>query len=117
MSVEQRDRNNEIFKRYKSGEDYFSIANDYGLTYSRVYKIVNSVGKERLANQKPITELRDAAILLNIPLNYITRLENCLIYYGYFKQNKWKRMSEQEILKLPNIGERAVEIINLAKTL
>lgn len=49
MGITLKERNTEIYQRWKSGEPMQSIADAYGITRQRIYKIIEDVDNDTLS--------------------------------------------------------------------
>ena len=115
MSIELRDRNLEIYKRYRAGESFLDLSKTYYLSVSRIRKIVASVRYDLLHVRPDIPEIQRACEDLNQCPNMNKRIQNALKANGYDKQNKWRRLKTKDILKMKNIGETANKVIEQAQ--
>ena len=115
MSVEQVDRNNDIYRKYRMGYSYTELADEYGLTYSRIYKIVQFVNQGRFAKPIYIYQISEACAVLGCSQRFNNKIQNVLNECGLAKQNKWRHLTKDDILHLPNLGEKAWDVIKLAQ--
>ena len=117
MSIEQRERNADILHKQRLGRSYVSIAKEYNLSESRLRQICNHVRREERRIPMDIYLIEFACRELEASRGMNTRIQNALVKYGLDKNNRWKHLSHSQLMEIPGLGEKAVEIIELAQFL
>ena len=117
MSIEQLERNREIRDRKLRGESYSDIAKDYNLSVARIRQINAHVRLIDRSNIKEIPEIKLACEQLCISKWLNGRIQTALRVHRLNIRNRWRKLSRKDILKIPNIGERAADIIEYAQKL
>lgn len=110
------ERELDIIRSRYNGETFREIGERHGLNYTRIQQIYgNALRKLRvekdLRNKNP--ELLRACKRLNWDFRQLHRL------YSILKRNnalcRWKRMSEEELLNLEQLGPKYVEFLIYAR--
>ena len=111
MSELQHIRNREILRLKRSGVSYKQLANDFEITQTRVRQICEETRAKEKQPIADIFEIKKAIELCNAPDRLYSLIVHALNNHGYLRYNRWKTMSEKQILDLPHLGERCVEIV------
>lgn len=117
MSRERIRRNLDIFSRRRSGETYEDLANYYHLSTTRIRDIYQ---RELMRSRNPgadILEIKIACEDMHVTKLTQGRIQNALKKARLDKQNKWRRLSRDDILKIPNLGPHSADIIEYAQKL
>lgn len=111
MSEEKFFRNREIFfKKVVEHKSISEIAEMYGLSNTRVRQLIKQV-REGKNLDNDIPEIRESCKKFNTPIGMHKRICNALERKGFVKNNKWRKLSREELLEIPNLGEMSVDII------
>lgn len=117
MSIEQRNRNVDILRKQRLGRSYVSIAKEYGLSESRIRQICDHVRREERRIPMDIYEIEFACHELDASQGMNKRIQNALAKYGLDKNNRWRRLDHSQLMEIPGLGAKAVEIIEMAQFL
>ena len=115
MSRERIRRNLDIYRRKRDGESYEELANFYSLSPTRIRNIYQ---RELMRVNNPgadILEIKIACDDLHATKLTQGRIQNALKKARLDKQNKWRRLSRDDILKIPNLGPHCADIIEYAQ--
>ena len=115
MSIEKLDRNREIYVKYKSGVSYLNLAREYGLSESRIRQIIDQVSYQKRHQTEDVKEIAIACQEFGATEWMNGRIQSALRQRRLNVQNKWRRLSRNDILSLRNIGEKAADIIEYAQ--
>ena len=115
MSELKYDRNCEILKRKRNGDSYINIANDFGISRTRVRQICEDTRSRQHQSVDDIPEIRQAVKEADAPKRIYTQIQNALQKSGNLRYNRWMYMSRHHILSLDNLGERCADIIERAQ--
>lgn len=117
MSHEKLDRNREIHAKHKRGVSYFDLANEYGISEARVRQIDNQIRYQELHKTPDVVEIGIACQELGATEWMNGRIQQALRQRHLNVKNRWKKLTREGMLKLPNIGEKAADIIEYAQKL
>lgn len=120
MSHELIQRNLDIYrKKHVDHKSYKEIANEYGISETRVRQILDQVRRSKLPQNLPVKqyvyEIEEACKFYNANATMRGRIYNALAAYGYLKRRKWFLLTEAEMRKMRNIGPMAIKIIKKAQ--
>lgn len=111
MSEFQYIRNREMLKLKRSGVSYKQLANDFGITTTRVRQICEETRAKEKQPIADIFEIKQAINMYDAPDRLYSLIIHELYEHGYLRYNRWKTMTEEQILDLPHLGKRCVKII------
>lgn len=117
MSIEKLDRNREIYRRHKEGESYRKLSEEYGVSYERIHQIVSKVRERILQDIYYIPEIEKACKELEGDERLNTRIQNAIYNNKFDIAYRWTRLTREEILNMPYIGDRAADVIEYAQVL
>jgi transcriptional regulator with XRE-family HTH domain len=115
MSDIKLGRNEEILRLRRDGMSYKHLAQEFGLSDSRVRQICEKTRALQKFGRRDIPEIYQACQEFNVPSRLYTQIVHALYNAGLIHNNKWKRISRAEFLKLNNIGNKLADILERAQ--
>lgn len=106
----KRLRDEEIYRRYSSGERQCNLAKEYNLSISYVSRICGKYGyiDDLRSSETGEGELYKLLESLDISDRAITRAYNCLIQYGINSVRKLSTYTYDELLEIEELGYTSV---------
>lgn len=117
MSVEQIDRNAEIRAKHKLGMSYTDLAEEYGISVTRVRQIDEQVRRQERNKVPDIPEIVIACEKFGATDWMNGRIQNELRKKHLNIRNRWRKLTRNELLKLDWFGERTADIVEYAQKL
>jgi transcriptional regulator with XRE-family HTH domain len=115
MSDIQLERNRDILKLKKQGLTFKEIAKKYGVSITRIQQICERERNREREDYPEFPELYQAVNELNAQPIMYSRIITRLLWTGNLHNNKWRHMTEEEILEIRNFGPKSVEILKRAQ--
>lgn len=117
MSVEIVARNREIYLKHRQGYSYRDLADEYGISHSRVRQIYERERHEAFTKTIDIPEIVESCNELGALRSMNSRIQAIFRIKGLNKHDNWRKLSREEIISIPALGERAADIIIHAQCL
>lgn len=117
MSDIKLGRNEEILRLKRDGMSYKHLAQEFGLSQSRIRQICEKTRARQKIGYRDIPEIYQACQEFNAPSRLYTQMVHALYNAGLTHNYKWKRISRAEFLKLDNVGNKLADIFERAQTI
>ena len=111
MTIEKRDRNQEILSKHRLGKTYSELATEYGISSARVRQITQKEQAYQLSKPFPVPEIKQACEDFNAVDGMHFRILNALHRERVDILNRWRKLSREEMLSIRGIGEQAADIL------
>jgi hypothetical protein len=116
MSKELVYRNKEIYiQRHVYRKSYKDIACEFGITETRVRQILEDQRLSRRPENAPtkqyVYEIEMACLDSHAGKTMRGRIYNALANVGLLKRKQWKHLSKDQLMLIPNLGKKAVDIL------
>lgn len=115
MSNVRRGRNNQILRMHRDGISYGDIADEFGISDTRVRQICHDTRVREHRGPDDVPAIKQACEELNAAPNMYSMILHSLFEGDLFRFNRWKKLRRYEIIKIRRLGEKAADILQRAQ--